>query len=511
MSNINPFNVDVTYPISGADNDTQGFRDNFTGIQNNFINAKSEIETLQNSAVSSGVSVVNNLLGAVISDAEFRDNSLTVINKGPVSGTVTFDHSEGHVQTLTTSGNVIFEFANFPEVGELGSIIIELTVASDYTVTLPAEVTTPPDFVIAVDGNATYWYEIISRDQGATYTLFDHTRSYGTNTENINLTGNTISTTTTDTDIIISPNGTGNINLGSEIIIDDNIIRTTTSGISLKLIPSGTGDVELGTEITIDGNTIKTLLTNADLELNAAGTGTIELLTNTNITGSLAAELTTLSGNLVLNNVDNPTITLTDTTVPVTTQVLSSNSSGIIRTTSNHDLILQTNSISAVIIDTSQNITFAGTINSGAITSTGNITGPQLAIQGNRFVSLNTNADIELVPSGTGNINLGPEIIIDGNTIKTANTNADIELSPAGSGVVNIGQLSFGGNNITTNTTNANIELNPSGTGTVEFRISEQTTIGAAGGADALPGTPLGYINVNVNGVACSIPFYISA
>jgi hypothetical protein len=29
-SNINPYNIDGTYPVAGQDNSSQGFRDNFT-------------------------------------------------------------------------------------------------------------------------------------------------------------------------------------------------------------------------------------------------------------------------------------------------------------------------------------------------------------------------------------------------------------------------------------------------------------------------------------------------
>jgi hypothetical protein len=46
-SNINPTNIDITYPIAGQDNDTQGFRDNFSNIKNNFVVAKSEISAIQ--------------------------------------------------------------------------------------------------------------------------------------------------------------------------------------------------------------------------------------------------------------------------------------------------------------------------------------------------------------------------------------------------------------------------------------------------------------------------------
>lgn len=47
-SNINPTIIDITYPIAGQDNDTQGFRDNFSSIKNNFSVAKSEISAIQN-------------------------------------------------------------------------------------------------------------------------------------------------------------------------------------------------------------------------------------------------------------------------------------------------------------------------------------------------------------------------------------------------------------------------------------------------------------------------------
>jgi hypothetical protein len=47
MSNINPTNINTLYPIAGQDNDTQGFRTNFSNIVNNFSIAKTEITALQ--------------------------------------------------------------------------------------------------------------------------------------------------------------------------------------------------------------------------------------------------------------------------------------------------------------------------------------------------------------------------------------------------------------------------------------------------------------------------------
>ena len=43
-SNINPYNIDGTFPIANQDNPSQGFRDNFTNIKNNFVFAQNELD-----------------------------------------------------------------------------------------------------------------------------------------------------------------------------------------------------------------------------------------------------------------------------------------------------------------------------------------------------------------------------------------------------------------------------------------------------------------------------------
>ena len=46
-SNIDSASINALYPVAGQDNDSQGFRDNFSTIKSNFTAAKAEIETLQ--------------------------------------------------------------------------------------------------------------------------------------------------------------------------------------------------------------------------------------------------------------------------------------------------------------------------------------------------------------------------------------------------------------------------------------------------------------------------------
>ena len=64
-SNITPGNIDGTYPKAGQDNSSQGMRDNFNSIKNNFTEAKTEIEALQTNKASLNAS------------SDFADNEVT--------------------------------------------------------------------------------------------------------------------------------------------------------------------------------------------------------------------------------------------------------------------------------------------------------------------------------------------------------------------------------------------------------------------------------------------------
>lgn len=62
---INPSTIDITFPIAGQDNDTQGFRTNYQNIRNNFIIASTEISALQanvSNVFKSNLTVQGNLI-----------------------------------------------------------------------------------------------------------------------------------------------------------------------------------------------------------------------------------------------------------------------------------------------------------------------------------------------------------------------------------------------------------------------------------------------------------------
>lgn len=144
-SNINPNNIDGTYPVAGQDNDSQGFRDNFTNIKTNFQIAEDEITDLQNNAILkgalAGTTLNNNFDGSLIYNYQSQDVSETVVSLGTTSGSVTVNYAAGAVQTVTTSGNISFALSNWPAAGLSGSLKLIVTVASaTHTLTFPSAV-----------------------------------------------------------------------------------------------------------------------------------------------------------------------------------------------------------------------------------------------------------------------------------------------------------------------------------------------------------------------------------
>jgi hypothetical protein len=190
-SSINSNNIDGTFPIAGQDNDSQGFRDNFTNVKTNFTNAKAEIEDLQSKAILksalTGTTLANSGGGAVISDFQTKDMSETRLAKGTTSGAVTINYAEGPYQTVTTSGNITLAFSNFSASGTLSKVRVEITIATaTHTVTLPSSVSlgadtlqgiVPATKVITFDATGTYILEFSTDDAGTTVAVNDLSRT----------------------------------------------------------------------------------------------------------------------------------------------------------------------------------------------------------------------------------------------------------------------------------------------------------------------------------------------
>ena len=204
-SSINPNNIDGAYPVAGQDNDSQGFRDNFTNTKTNFQYASDEITDLQAKAVLksalTGTTLDNDMGGSLLLDAVVQDFAETRVAWSSQSGSVAIDYSAGHYQTITTAGNITLSFTNWPAAGYAGHVRLQITVAStSHTLTLPSAVSVGTANLQGYDSNVitfnktgTYEFEFVTNNGGTTISIFDLNRNrdpiYLANSEDLAASG----------------------------------------------------------------------------------------------------------------------------------------------------------------------------------------------------------------------------------------------------------------------------------------------------------------------------------
>lgn len=181
-SSINPNNIDGTYPVAGQDNNSQGFRDNFTNTKTNFQYAAAEITDLQNKAVLksalTGTTLNNDMGGSVLSNAQIQDFSETVVNLGTQAGSVTVNYAGGHYQTVSTSGSISLGFSNWPAAGVAGFVTVQVTISSTaHTLTFPSAVSIGAEGIQGCDVTSD---AVITFAQAGLYTFTFSTTNGGT-------------------------------------------------------------------------------------------------------------------------------------------------------------------------------------------------------------------------------------------------------------------------------------------------------------------------------------------
>lgn len=194
-SSINPNNIDGQYPIAGQDNDSQGFRDNFTNIKNNLTFAKAELEDLQNNAILktplAGTTLNNDMNQAQLKEVQCLAFTETTNDLGAVPGAlpnpVEVDWRLAHFQTMSTTGNVELSFTGWPASGLYAKFRLEANVTStSHTIKLPTEVTVGSGSLQGLGANNTvtfdsvgmHLFEFSTHDAGTIVTVQDLLRNY---------------------------------------------------------------------------------------------------------------------------------------------------------------------------------------------------------------------------------------------------------------------------------------------------------------------------------------------
>jgi hypothetical protein len=268
---INPNNIDGAYPVAGQDNNSQGFRDNFTNTKTNFQYAAEEITDLQNKAVLkaalTGTTLNNDMNGSVLSNAQLQDISYTRVALGTLSGSITINYAAGNFQTLTTSGNISLNFINFPAAGTYGEVSLEVTVqatAGDpHQITLPSSVSVNTNGVTGLGAETgifrfntpgVYSFTISTSNGGSTYTF-------------------------NETNNILVPFNRSFESLGSGNIVDNgvtnSVISTGGTGQTATLQAGVNGSTKIFTMLADGGGDM--VVTVVDCGWKSSGNGTVTL------------------------------------------------------------------------------------------------------------------------------------------------------------------------------------------------------------------------------------------
>jgi hypothetical protein len=132
QSQINYNAITTTYPVAGVDNDSQGFRDNFSAILAGLAEASTEITyLLQNTAQTN---TTTNFNGNLVTGATLVGNPelATTFNQNPgligspTTSTVNIIYGQADYFQAQISTNTTFVTYNWPVQGLLGKITLEI-------------------------------------------------------------------------------------------------------------------------------------------------------------------------------------------------------------------------------------------------------------------------------------------------------------------------------------------------------------------------------------------------
>ena len=222
----------------------------------------------------------------------------------------------------------------------------------------------------------------------------------GTQIGNLSITDQTVTGQDTNANIILTPNGTG------QVVTAGNVTASyfygngsQLTGIDTSGIANGTSNVRIP---AADGNV--ELNVNGGLTANVTDTGIVMTSGNLDLGNVIATGVGTFTGNVGAGNVDGGNLVsanfFTGTLIDGTSNITITNNGNI-------DLVSAGNS-TAVITGTGANI--VGTVNANGVATLGSVVTAQVTGAGSGNLTLTAgSADdyVEIRPTGTGQVHVG--------------------------------------------------------------------------------------------------------
>lgn len=295
-SQINPNNIDGSYPLAGVPNNTQGMRDNFTNTKTNFQYAADEISELQSKSVLkaalTGTTLDNNMNDNLIYAVKLQDISYSYVALTTTAGTVNIDFSVAPFQQTNPSAPISLSFSNWPAAGSAGTVRVGFNITNvSQTVTLPASVSvglthlqgcspgTPGvSNTITFSQTGNYAFEFVTIDGGNTIWVFDNSRPTDYFESAVNIADTTVSTSTT----------TGALTVGGGVGVVGNVYANRfygdgsyLSNIYPNYVFNGTSYMGIGASngnanISINGTSNVVVVSSSKVTVN--NTGGVELI-----------------------------------------------------------------------------------------------------------------------------------------------------------------------------------------------------------------------------------------
>lgn len=120
--------IDIDFPVAGVDNESQGFRDNFSAIKDTLVQAKTDIEELQDTRLNK-TDPESDLFDNTLSNVNLANSSLEAYTaSGTVAASQAINYANGAAQLFQLTGAtdpndpIIFTLSNFPAAGRLGKV-----------------------------------------------------------------------------------------------------------------------------------------------------------------------------------------------------------------------------------------------------------------------------------------------------------------------------------------------------------------------------------------------------
>jgi hypothetical protein len=303
------------------------------------------------------------------------------------------------------------------------------------------------------------------------------TLSIDLDSESLQFSGGTgVSTTGTGNTVTIAIDGTVATLTGSQTLTNKILTAPTINGATM------TGNVTVDNLIFND--TDITTVSNGDLTLNPGGTGTIQLHANTAVTGTASVSSTLTTADITTTG--NHTLT-GNSTVDGDLTVKGSVNADTFISNSNGDITIDPAGTGAIVL--TGPITHTGTQS-----TTGQLNVDNLRLDGNA------------ISATTGGITLTPA---DGQNVTVSGTNTNLTAGEANFTLMEA--TTVRADTIENDTSDGDISISTQGTGVIDLNTATQSTVGSAGAASALPGTPTGYIKIKIAGTMRVIPFYDEA